>query len=90
MLEEYIVEFSENASEFQLVLVDILGKKNNKAKELLMILKELWLETNVLHKTAIFLRQCFADSVSKAILTDAKDKNAKFARNILMIDIMVA
>lgn len=55
-----------------------------------MTFRDLWLEVNVLHKTAIFLRQCFIDPVSRAVLTDAKDKNSKFARNILMIDIMEA
>jgi len=35
--------------------MDVLGK-NNKAKDILMILRDLWLEVNVLHKTAIFLR----------------------------------
>ena len=69
--------------------MDVLGK-NNKAKDILMELRELWLECNVLHKTAVFLRQCFADPVSRAVLTDAKDKNSKFARNILMVDIMEA
>jgi hypothetical protein len=54
-LEEYIVELGENANEFQLVFMDILGK-NNKAKDILMVLRDLWLEVNVLHKTAIFLR----------------------------------
>jgi hypothetical protein len=71
------------------VFLDVLGK-SNKTKDILMILRELWLETHVLHKTAVFLRQCFADSVCRALLTDAKDKNSKFARNILMIDIMEA
>jgi hypothetical protein len=54
-IEEYIIELGENSNEFQLVFMDILGK-NNKAKDILMVLRELWLETNVLHKTAIFLR----------------------------------
>jgi len=71
------------------MFMDILGK-NNKAKDILAVFRDLWLETNVLHKTAIFLRQCFADPVSRAVLADAKDKNAKFARNLLMIDIMEA
>jgi hypothetical protein len=88
-IEEYIVELGENANEFQLLFMDVLGK-NNKAKDILMVLRELWLESNVLHKTAIFLRQCFADPVSRASLVDAKDKNSKFARSILMIDIMDA
>ena len=88
-VEEYVVELGENSNEFQLVFLDVLGK-SNKTKDILMILRELWLETHVLHKTAVFLRQCFADSVCRALLTDAKDKNSKFARNILMIDIMEA
>ena len=54
-IEEYIVELGENANEFQLMFMDVLGK-NNKAKDILMILRDLWLEVNVLHKTAIFLR----------------------------------
>lgn len=54
-IEEYIVELGENANEFQLVFMDILGK-NNKAKDILMVLRDLWLEVNVLHKTAVFLR----------------------------------
>lgn len=91
MIEEYIVELGENSHEFQMAFMDILGKgQKAKGKDILMIIRELWLETNVLHKTAVFLRQCFADPVSKAILTDAKDKNSKFARGILGIDIMEA
>jgi hypothetical protein len=35
--------------------MDSLGK-SNKAKDILMVLRELWLEVNVLHKTAVFLR----------------------------------
>ena len=91
MLEDYVRELGENSHEFQLAFMDILGKgQKAKGKDILLIIRELWLETNVLHKTAVFLRQCFADPVSKAILTDAKDKNAKFARGILGIDIMEA
>ena len=64
--------------------------KSKEVKAFLKILRDLWIECNVLHKTAIFLRQCFADPISRACLTDAKDKNSKFARHILMIDIMEA
>jgi len=91
MLEEYIVELGENSHEFQMAFIDILGKgQKAKGKDILMIIRELWLETNVLHKTAVFLRQCFGDPVSKASLTDAKDKNSKFARGVIGIDIMEA
>lgn len=64
--------------------------KNRQVKDILLTLRELWVETNVLHKTAVFLRQSFYDPISKAILHDAKDKNSKFARNIIMIDITQA
>jgi len=89
LLEDYVVELGDNPNEFSLLLYDIVGK-SARAKEVVFELRELWLECNVLHKTATFLRQCFADPVSRALLTDAKDKNSKFARNILMIDIMEA
>lgn len=74
-----------------MAFMDILGKGSKaKGKDILLIFRELWVETNVLHKTAVFLRQCFGDHVSRANLTDAKDKHAKFARSILGIDIMTA
>lgn len=88
-IQEFVIEIGENANEFQLVFMEALGK-TNKTKNILMTLRDLWVEINVLHKTAIFLRQCFADPVSRASITDAKDKNAKFARGILNIDIMDA
>jgi hypothetical protein len=71
--------------------MDVLGKgSQTKGRDILITIRELWLEANVLHKVGVFLRQCFADPVSRAILTDSKDKNAKFARGILAIDIMEA
>ena len=91
MLEDFITELGENSHEFQMALMDVLGKENKaKVREIVMTLRELWLETNVLHKVAVFLRQCFADPVSRAMLTDSKDKHSKFARGILCIDIMDA
>lgn len=53
-------------------------------------MRELWIECNVLRRTAVFLRQSFADTVSRATLTNAKEKNAKFARSIISIDIVEA
>lgn len=91
LLEEYVSELGENSHEFQLAFADILGKgQKAKGKDILLIIRELWLECNVLHKTAVFLRQCFADTVCKAALTDAKDKDSKLARGLLGIDIMEA
>ncbi len=74
-----------------MAFMDILGKSNKtKGRDILLTIRELWLETNVLHKTAVFFRQCFADPVCRANLADAKDKNSKFARCLLNIDVMEA
>jgi hypothetical protein len=51
-------------------------------------LKELWYETNVLHSVAIFITQSFADKISRTPLSNPKDKDSKFARNILGLDLM--
>ncbi len=88
-IEEYVIEIGENTKEFQAVVEEKMGK-STEIKQFQSLLGELWLECNVLHKTAVFLRQCFADPISRACLTDAKDKNAKFARHLLMIDIIEA
>mmetsp|Transcript_19776 Transcript_19776/g.18822 ORF Transcript_19776/g.18822 Transcript_19776/m.18822 type:complete len:141 (+) Transcript_19776:616-1038(+) len=88
-LEEFVIEMGENSKEFQTVIKEILSQ-NKRLPDFLHVLKELWLETNVLHRAAVFLRQCFSDPVSKAILSDAKGKNSKFARGIMMVDIMDA
>ena len=57
MVEEYVCELGENSHEFQMAFMDILGSASkSKGKDILMILRELWVETNVLHKTAVFLR----------------------------------
>lgn len=91
MLEDYVTELGENGHEFQQAFMDVLGKGSRaKGRDILLTFRELWLECNVLHKCAVFLRQCFADPVSRAVLTDPKDKHAKFARGILSIDIMDA
>jgi hypothetical protein len=57
LLEEYITELGENSHEFQMLFMDILGKSNKaKGRDILLMIRELWLECNVLHKTAVFLR----------------------------------
>lgn len=52
---------------------------------MLVVIRDLWVECNVLRKIAVYIRQCFADKISRASLTDAKDKNSKFARNVISI-----
>jgi len=57
MIEDYITELGENSHEFQMAFMDVLGKQNKtKGRDVLLTIRELWLETNVLHKTAVFLR----------------------------------
>ena len=57
MLEDYITELGENSHEFQMAFMDILGKANKaKGRDIIITIRELWLEVNVLHKTASFLR----------------------------------
>lgn len=81
-LEEYIIELGENSEEFQRLLVDILGE-SARTNQFLTILREMWIECNVLRQTAVFLRQCFADPVSRSTLADGKDKRSKLARCIV-------
>ncbi|CDW78552.1 UNKNOWN [Stylonychia lemnae] len=88
-LEEYIIEIGENTQAFQEVLTDLL-RENVKVDEFIGILKNLWVENNLMHRIAIYYKQSFADEVSRAFLIDQKDKNSKFARNLLMIDVIVA
>ena len=81
-LEEYIIELGENSEEFQKLLVEILGE-SPRTNQFLTILREMWIECNVLRQTAVFLRQWFADPVSRSSLVDGKDKRAKLARCIV-------
>ena len=85
-LEDYIIELGENSEEFQRVLVEILGE-SPRTNQFLTILREMWIECNVLRQTAVFLRQCFADPVSRAQLSNGKDKKSKLARAIVSINI---
>ena len=88
-LEDYIIELGENSEEFQRVLVEILGE-SPRTNQFLTILREMWIECNVLRQTAVFLRQCFADPVSRAQLSNGKDKKSKLARAIVSINISEA
>ena len=88
-LEDYVIELGENGEEFQKVMLELLGD-SKRTRNLLKTMRDLWIECNVLRRIAIFLRQSFADRVSRATLTNAKDKNSKLARSIVPIDIVEA
>jgi hypothetical protein len=85
-LEDYIIELGENSEEFQKVIVDILGV-SPRTNQFLTIIREMWVECNVLRQVSVFLRQCFTDPVSRAILTNGKDKNSKYARSIAKLTV---
>ena len=88
-LEDYIIELGENSEEFQKVLIDILGPYP-RTNQFLTIIREMWVEWNVLRQTVVYLRQCFADPVSRAHLVNVSDKNSKLARGIACISIAEA
>ena len=85
-LEDYIIELGENSEEFQRVLLDILGHTPS-THQFLTICREMWVECNVLRQTAVFLRQCFADPISRAVLSNSIDRNSKIARSIVNANI---
>ena len=85
-LEDYIIELGENSDEFQKVIVEFIGE-SQRTNNILTILREMWIECNVLRQTAVYLRQSFTDSVSRAVLTNARDKNSKLARSILCMSL---
>jgi hypothetical protein len=55
-LEDYIIELGENSEEFQKVIVEILGV-SARTNQFLTIIREMWVECNVLRQTVVYLRQ---------------------------------
>jgi len=88
-LEDYIIELGENSEEFQKMIVDILGN-SPRTNQFLIIIREMWVECNVLRQTVVYLRQCFADAVSRANLINVSDRNSKLARGMACISITEA
>lgn len=64
--------------------------KSGRADTFLNMLRELWVEVNVLRRAAVFVRQSFRDMISLAQLADPKDERSKIARSLIPIDIMQA
>lgn len=88
-LEQYICLSGSSGPEFAELIMHVV-QPAVKANELLNNLKEMWLECNVLRKAAIYVRQTFADVISKADMCDSVDENSKIARSLLMIDCVQA
>jgi hypothetical protein len=83
-LEDYILEYNENKVDF-INAIKTAMLTPGKAKELIKILDEMWVECNVLRSTAVFMRQCFADPINRNTLSVGKDPVSKFARNVSYI-----
>jgi len=81
--------YGQNPLDFT-TLVSRLFHNQARARDFLNILKELWIEANVLRKVAAFLRQSFADPISKADLTDSKSDASKMARGLIPLDTVQA
>ena len=90
-LEDYIIEMGENSSEFQQIYMSVVSEeKETNESTFLLLLQNMWIECLALREISKFLRLSFADPISRAPLSDSKDKNAKFARSIIPIDLMEA
>ena len=91
-LEDFIGEFGVNPEIFQEIILataqttkkgkDFLRKLDVASLICIDTLNELWLETNVIRKLGIFVGQCFADNISRALLTKSDDNYATLARNV--------
>ena len=84
-LQEYILEFQSNKIDFSNA-VQTAMLTSGKAKVLLEIIEELYIECNVLRSTAVFMRQCFADPINRHPLYIGKDPVSRLARNLIPID----
>ena len=85
-LEQYIFTFGLDSMDFAL-MVNKVFVNQTKAQEFVDALKDLWIESNVLRKSAVFVRQSFSDGISKAKLSE-NNEGARVARGMIPIDIM--
>jgi len=81
------MQYGTNPVEISMIVNKVFLNKS-KGTEFIEILKELWIETNVIRKAAVFVRQAFSDEISKADLCEANNESSKIARNIIPIDIL--
>lgn len=88
-LEQYICLSGSSGPDFAELIMHAM-QPAVRANELLNSLKEMWLECNVLRRAAIYVRQTFADVISKTDLCDSVDENSKIARSLLLIDCVQA
>ena len=75
-LEEYVTMYGINPIEFQRVCGQAFTSRH-KLKEFYTLLRNLWVECNVLRKVFMFLNQSFNDEISLANLAEKQSENAK-------------
>ena len=63
----------DESMDFQKAIVQIIPKRSSRARQLIVLLREVYIECLVLRKTVVFLRQCFADKFCRADLNDPKN-----------------
>jgi hypothetical protein len=88
-LEQYVIIQGQGTGDFA-TLANKFLQPPSKSQEFVENLRELWLECNVLRRAGIYVRQTFADIVSKADLCDNFSDQSRIARNLLMIDCVQA
>lgn len=69
-LDQYITMCGQSNGDFTELVGKVLAPPA-KAQEMVDNLKELWLECNVLRRAAVYVRQTFADAISKADLCES-------------------
>lgn len=80
-LEEYVMMFGVHPIEFQRVCSQAFTSRH-KLKEFYTLLRNLWVECNVLRKVFMFLNQSFNDEISLASLSEKQSENAKTAQAV--------
>jgi hypothetical protein len=71
-------------------LLTVLNKKSDDKVVLIKALESMWIECNILRRALVFMKQSFADHVSRAPLNDLKDKYSRIARGIIPMEITMA
>ena len=84
-LENYVTFQGHSNGDFGTIVQKCLSPPA-KAQEFMDNCRELWLECNVLRRAGMYVRQTFADFISKADLCDNFNEQSKIARNMLLID----
>ena len=82
-----MIAYGANPIEFSM-LVQRTFYNFQKSKEFIQLLRELWIECNVIRRAGVWVRLTFADRISKADWCDSLSDDSKLARSLIPIDLM--